>query len=115
MVSLPGTIVSNNADSVDGNTMTWNVRFEDEGRTLQAVSDVGGSGSSVPVLGVVALVVAVVLGLALFLRRRRPGTPTGHTADPLDGPVTGGDSLADPWAAGDEETADVGEPAHPSA
>ncbi|MFQ5426822.1 MAG: hypothetical protein ACE5EV_07055 [Gaiellales bacterium] len=115
VVSLPGTIVSNNADSVDGNTLTWNVGFEDEGRTLQAVSDVGGSSSSVPVLGVVALVVAVVLGLALFLRRRRPGTPKGHVADPPDGPVTGGDSLADPWAGVDEETADVGEPAHPSA
>lgn len=84
VVSLPGKIVNHNADSVDGNTLTWNVGFDDQGRTLQAVSDIGG-GSSVPVLGVVALVAAAILGLALFLRRRRPSTPTGHVISPDKG------------------------------
>ena len=115
VVSLPGTIVSNNADSVVGNTLTWKIGFEDQGRTLQAVSDIGGGGSSVPALGVVALVVAVLLGLVLFLRKRRPGTPKGPVVSPPTGPVDGGESLADPWTNRGEETADVGEAAHPSA
>lgn len=115
IVSLPGTIVSHNADSVNGNTLTWAIDFDDEGRTLQAVSDIGGSGSSVPILGVVALVAAVVLGVVLFLRRRRPSTPTGHEVSPPNGPVAGDESLADPWAAGSERATDVGEPAHPPA
>ena len=49
-LTLPGSIGANNATSVNGNTLTWEVDLTDEGGSFEAVSTVGG-GSSAMLLG----------------------------------------------------------------
>jgi len=72
VVTLPGEIGSNNADSVDGNTLVWDIGFNDEGRNLEAVSDVaGGEGiSTLLILGLLALTLGIV-GLVVYRANRR--------------------------------------------
>ena len=102
IVTLPGEIGSNNADSVDGNTLIWDVALNDEGRNLEAVSDIG-SGGSLPtglILGLLVLAAGVV-GFVVFRasRRRRRPEPVwmaGVTASPSD--ARGGNLGADPFA-----------------
>ncbi len=69
-LTLPGTIGDNNADSVDGNTLTWNVDPTDEGTTYLAVSSTGGGSSALLVGGIVAAA-AVVAGVGFVAVRRR--------------------------------------------
>lgn len=91
-LTLPGTIGANNADSVDGNTLTWNVDVADEGGTYEAVSTVGG-GSNALLLGGAAIAGLVVIGVGVTAMRRRKGqaavdavtsAPTSLEAPPID-------------------------------
>ncbi len=69
-LTLPGSIGANNATSVNGNTLTWEVDLTDEGGTFEAVSTVGG-GSSAMLLGGAAVAAAVVAGIGVAAMRRR--------------------------------------------
>lgn len=91
-LTLPGTIGANNADAVDGNTLTWNVDIADEGGTYEAVSSVGGSSSAFLVgAGVAAAALVVGAGVVTVRRRRKEsavaavtGTPSSFDAQPFD-------------------------------
>ena len=91
-LTLPGTIGANNADAVDGNTLTWNVDVADEGGTYEAVSTVGG-GSSGLLFGAGAAAAAVVVGVGVVAVRRRKkeaavaavnSVPASFDAPPFD-------------------------------
>lgn len=69
-LTLPGSIGENNADSVNGNTLTWNLDLTDEGGTFEAVSTVGG-GSSAMLIGGAAVAALVVVGVGATAIRRR--------------------------------------------
>ena len=74
-LTLPGEIGDNNADTRDGNTLTWNVGFS--GKTdMYAESTVTSWGAIIGVI-VGAIVVAALIALAviLILRRRRRKSP----------------------------------------
>ena len=69
-LTLPGTIGANNATSVNGNTLTWEVDLTDEGGTFEAVSTVGG-GSSAMMIGGAAVAAVAVAGIGMVAMRRR--------------------------------------------
>lgn len=69
-LTLPGTIGANNATSVNGNTLTWEVDLTDEGGTFEAVSTVGG-GSSALLIGGAAVAAVAVAGIGVVAVRRR--------------------------------------------
>jgi hypothetical protein len=102
IVTLPGEIGSNNADSVDGNTLIWDIGFDDEGRNLEAVSDIGGGGRLPTglILGLLVLAAGIV-GSVVFRasrrgRRQEPAWMGGATTSPSSTPR--GDLGADPFA-----------------
>jgi len=84
LLTLPGKIVSNNADSVDGNTMIWNVGIADEGTTYEAVSTTGGGGAGI-LWGVVALVLvaAAAIGLIFFRKKQERDAVATVTGQPV--------------------------------
>lgn len=86
LLTLPGKIESNNADSVDGNTLIWNVGVADEGTTYEAVSTTGGAGAGVlwGVL-VLALVAAAAVGLIFFRRKQEKEAVAAVTGQPVMG------------------------------
>lgn len=69
-LTLPGTIGANNADSVNGNTLTWNLDLTEEAGTFEAVSTVGGSSSAL-FIGGAAIAAVVVAGVGVTAVRRR--------------------------------------------
>jgi hypothetical protein len=77
-LSLPGEIVSHNADEIgpDGE-LVWNIDiFGGETRTLSASSDVsgeGGGGGTTIVVAVAALLIAILVGAGVFVARRQRG------------------------------------------
>lgn len=84
LLTLPGKIVSNNADSVDGNTMIWNVGVADEGTTYEAVSTTGGGGAGI-LWGVLALVLvaAAAIGVIFFRRKQERDAVAAVTSQPV--------------------------------
>jgi hypothetical protein len=70
-LTLPGEIGDNNADSVEGNTLVWNVGLSDEGGTYEAVSTTGGGSSALLYVGIAAAGLVVVGVGATAMRRRR--------------------------------------------
>lgn len=71
VVTLPGTLGDNNADSVEGNTMVWVIALDGQDRILFAESNPGNSFLSSPMLlGLAAVLFAAAAGLAFYLRRR---------------------------------------------
>lgn len=69
-LTLPGTIQDNNADSVNGNTLTWNLAVGDTRDSLQAVSSTAG-GTSPFLFGGVAVVAAALIGGGVAMSRRK--------------------------------------------
>jgi hypothetical protein len=101
VITLPGTIGSNNADSVDGNTLIWNIGFSDEGRTLEAVSTTGGAGISTGLIIGLLLLTLGIVGFVVYRasqrnRRQEPVWMDGVTSPPSAAPD--GDLAADPFA-----------------
>jgi hypothetical protein len=93
-LTLPGRILSHNADSQDGNTLTWAVPIFGGTLDIQAESDPtqepGGDGGGFPIWLIVLIVVVVVGAAAFFVvRGRSGGTPAATPAAP-DAP--GGDT-----------------------
>ncbi len=69
VLTMPGEIVSSNADATAGSTLTWNLSVLDDGKTLTAQSTVAtpiGPNVVVPVAAVVLLVAAILI----IIRRR---------------------------------------------
>ena len=69
-LTLPGTIGANNADAVDGNTLTWNLDMGSDGGELYATSTTGG-GSSTMLVGGAAVAAAALVGVGVAASRRR--------------------------------------------
>ena len=73
-LTLPGKILEHNADSQDGNTLTWSVPFTGEAMDVRAVSDPtqseGGGFPMWAIIVIAAVVVAGIAALALLGRRR---------------------------------------------
>ncbi len=71
VVTLPGTLGDNNADSVDGNTLVWVIALDGEDRTLFAESNpADGLLASPMMLVLAAALFAMAAGLAIYLRRK---------------------------------------------
>lgn len=71
-LTLPGEIVSSNADLVTGQTSVWELSLEDWGRVMEARSEVPGAGAGMIIaLAVALLVLAAIVYLAVDRRRRR--------------------------------------------
>jgi hypothetical protein len=73
LVTLPGTINDHNADTIDGNTLIWNIPLDGSDRTLFATSTPGGGSLFSPM--VLAALAVLVLGAGgyLFYRRQSGG------------------------------------------
>ena len=81
-LTLPGEIVTNNADVVTGQNLMWDISLTDSGRVLEAESQLPGSGRDMIIVwGAVVLALLVVGYLVFKLRRRRrvvaPDPPEG--------------------------------------
>jgi hypothetical protein len=88
-LTLPGEIQSHNADTVVGNTLTWNVGFDEEDSTYRAVSSTAASSSSLLLIGGAAAVVVVAgAGIVAMRNRRKDEAVDAVRAAPtsLDGP-----------------------------
>jgi hypothetical protein len=71
-LTLPGTVESHNADSVNGNELIWNVDVADEGTTYEAVSTTkAGAISLILIVGIVAILLVIALGVVAMQRRKR--------------------------------------------
>lgn len=72
-LTLPGTIQDNNADSVNGNTLTWNIVVGDTRDALQAVSSTAGGTSPILIGGVAVAAVALIgmIGGGIAMSRRK--------------------------------------------
>ncbi len=88
-LTLPGEIQSHNADSVDGNTLTWNVAIDEEDTTYRAVSSTAGGSSSMLLIGGAAAVVLVAgVGVVAMRSRKKNAAVAAVSAAPasLDAP-----------------------------
>ena len=87
-VTLPGTIRDNNADEVDGNTLTWEVVASSQ-REMYAGSVVYRWGRIIGIAAAafVALVLLITLLTVLLIRRRRRGREAGRQTPPPDAPA----------------------------
>ena len=70
-VTLPGTVLTHNADSVDGSTLHWDVDLFGEGKTLTASADMSAESSNTKVI---IIVVAIAALLAALVARQRSGS-----------------------------------------
>jgi len=87
-VTMPGEILSHNADSQDGNTLTWNVDLAGGAALdIQAESDPRGSESSsgIPIWVFIAAGVVLVALVGWYLMKNRGGSGT-ETATAADAP-----------------------------
>lgn len=69
VLTLPGTIVSSNADATAQNTLTWNLSVLDDGEILVAQSDLGAGGGG-PIIGLIVLAVVVAAVILVMVQRR---------------------------------------------
>ena len=70
-VVLPGAPIEHNADSADGNTLTWTVDPENENINLRAESEVPNTGFTFPACGAVILVFVSAL-VPLLQKKANP-------------------------------------------
>jgi len=86
-LTLPGSIGEHNADTVNGNELTWNLSMTDERDSLHATSATGG-GSSAMLIGGIAVAAAAVVGVGVAASRRRKSTVEEdaviNAANPVD-------------------------------
>ena len=71
VLELPGAIVSSNADATAANVLTWNLTVADDGKILQAQSDVSEPSSETPVATIVIAFVVLAVLVGLVVRHRR--------------------------------------------
>jgi hypothetical protein len=86
-VTMPGTILDHNADSVDGSTLTWRVDITDPSIDIFAESDPRAGGSSgIPIwVWIVGGVVLLALLVFLFARggRSKPAPAAAGSPAPI--------------------------------
>ena len=72
-LTLPGEIVADrtNADLTTGQTLVWNLSLDDDGRVLEAQSQLPGSGAGTIIVWAVAALVLAAAGYVWYDRRRR--------------------------------------------
>ena len=80
ILTLPGEITSDNADSISGNTLTWNIGISDDGRVLTASSS--GGGGSFPILAIVAVIAALIVAFVLIQAGKRRREYQDGSGDP---------------------------------
>jgi len=85
-LTLPGKILEHNADSQDGNTLTWSIPFTGEALEIRAVSDPTQSeGGGFPLWAIIVIAAVVVAGIgaiALVGRRRSRAAAAAPPAPP---------------------------------
>ena len=98
-LTLPGEIGDNNADTSDGNTLTWNVGFS--GKTdMYAESTVTSWGAIIGVIvGAIVVVALIALAVILILRRRKRKSPPSQPEA-----ATSADAEAQPGVGQTEES-----------
>ena len=79
-LTLPGTIGENNADTVVGNNLTWELSFSDDAEALSATSTLGGSNSAF-IIGGGAVVLVAAVGAGVAVTRRRKGKTEREAID----------------------------------
>lgn len=80
-LTLPGEIVSSNADMVTGQTLVWELSLND-GRVMEARSELPSSGAGMIIaLAVALLVLAAIVYIALDRRRRRSAEEAAAPAE----------------------------------
>ena len=77
-ITMPGRIIEHNADSVDGNTLTWEIPILGGTLNVSAQSDprgtpAGGGSGGFPIWLIVVIVVVVLLALYLFMQSKKKG------------------------------------------
>ncbi len=87
-LTLPGEIVADrtNADLITGQTLVWNLSLDDDGRVLEAQSQLPGSGAGTIIVWAVAALVLVAAGYVWYDRRRRTAAVSAkpELPDPTD-------------------------------
>jgi len=108
IVTLPGSIGENNADKVDGNTLTWLVTLDDEGKVIEAVSTVGGGGNAIVIaLAVLAGLVLIGLGAAYLQSRKRKKAE--EVVESMSSPIVGEPPVDVADVASEQVVEDAGE------
>ena len=81
-LTLPGEIVSSNADVVTGQTLVWELSLNGGARVMEARSEVPSSGAGMIIaLAVALLVLAAIVYIALDRRRRRSAEEAAAPAE----------------------------------
>ena len=70
VVTMPGAIVSSNADATAESTLTWNIAVTDDGRVLLAESTLDEGSSTGLIIGLAVLAGAVALVVIGVMQRR---------------------------------------------
>ena len=86
--TMPGAIVSHNADRQEGNTLYWNVPITGGALDIQAESDPTGTPASdggFPIWAI-GILAAIVLGALWYFNQSRSGSAAPATEDPGDTP-----------------------------
>ena len=98
-ITMPGRILSHNADSVEGNTLIWEIPVLGGSLDIQAESDPNGtpagdsSGFPMWILAIVAVVVVAIVVYVVMQRRKPAVAGTAVTGTP---PTGTGDTTAPP-------------------
>lgn len=90
-ITMPGSIISHNADSQNGNELTWRVPVTGGTLDIQAESDPTGSpasgGGGFPIWLIVVLAAVVALAVVYFLNKKKAAPAAAGTA-PMTEPTT---------------------------
>ena len=105
MLTLPGEVTSHNADSISGNTLTWNIEISDDGRVLTASSS--GGGGSFPILAIVAVIAALIVAFVFMQAGKRRREYQDGWVDASE-PVSTEAAASDPFAAPPREDTPLG-------
>ena len=87
-LTMPGSIQEHNADSVNGNNLTWELDLAEGGGTLRAVSQVGGGSSAVLIGGIAVAALAVVGGGVVIARRRKDDAAVEAVSNAPTNPIS---------------------------
>jgi hypothetical protein len=92
-IRMPGKVLESNADSADGNTLSWQVPLFGSPIEVRAESDPtqsGGGGGGFPAWLIVVIVLVLAAGVAYFvLNQRRSAPATAPGSMEIGGPAGG--------------------------
>jgi hypothetical protein len=97
-ITMPGSIISHNADSRSGNELTWRVPVMGGTLDIQAQSDPTGTpasaGGGIPIWLIVALAAVAAVAVVWFLNKKR--NPAAAAPAPVAAPEAADDPMAPP-------------------